>query len=116
MVLSSHFAAAYTQVGNWIQNGGNVNGGASAATPYLFCYHNWLQKYKMTDSALDDAGEEFPNVFTGVPMLINEVPEYVTRQQEETNAIGSSAVPVCYAITLFPSSNSPAIHCHSARS
>ena len=99
-----HLAAAYSTVAGWIVNGGNVNGGASTVKPYLFCYHNWLQRYTMSDPALDTMGEEYPNVYTGAPMLINEETEYVTRQLEETAALPKKtvAVPVCYATTFPP--------------
>lgn len=60
----------------------------------------------MQDPALDNTGEQYPNVYTGAPMLINEETEYVTRQQEETDALPGKAVavPVRYAITSLPSS------------
>lgn len=92
----SPLAAMYATVNNWIANGGNYNGGTRSDKPYLFCYHNWLERKSMSDPALDSAGEEFPNVLTGTPILMNEIESYVETQQEESGLLPgrSQAYPV----------------------
>jgi hypothetical protein len=96
-----HLVAAYNRVGTWIVNGGAVNNGQETGTPYLFCYHNWLQKQNMQSPALDSAGETYPNIYTGEPMLLNQEQMYITRQQEETAALGANAKPVSPAISFL---------------
>ena len=102
MLTQMHLAAAYNRVGTWIVNGGAVNNGQETGTPYLFCYHNWLQKQTMRSPALDSAGETYPNLYTGTEMLLNQEQMYITRQQEETTALGNvNAVPVSPAILFL---------------
>lgn len=102
-----HLAAAYNRVGTWIANGGAVNNGQETGTPYLFCYHNWLQKQTMKSPALDTAGETYPNIYTGTEMLLNQEQTYITRQQQESAALGNAnAVPVSPAISFFLSAKS----------
>lgn len=48
----------------------------------------------MKDDAKDVTGETFPNVYTGTPALISDVPEYVTDQQDQRAATGKTAYPV----------------------
>lgn len=100
--MPMHLAEAYSDVANWIENGGPVNNGQEAGTPYLLCYHNWLQKQTMKSPALDTAGETYPNIYTGTEMLLNQEQMYITRQKEETAALGNAnAVPVSPAISFF---------------
>lgn len=103
MLTQMHLAAAYNRVGTWIVNGGAVNNGQETGTPYLFCYHNWLQKQTMRSPALDSAGETYPNLYTGTEMLLNQEQMYITRQQQESTALGANAVPVSPAISFFSS-------------
>jgi hypothetical protein len=77
---------AYSTVSNWIANGGAYNGGAATVQPYLFCYDNWLQRKTMKDPAQDTLGETFPDVWTGLETLINQVPELVAQQKAEIQA------------------------------
>jgi len=83
-------------VGTWIANGGPVNNGQVTGIPYLFCYHSWLQKQTMSSPAFDTAGETYPNIYTGTEMLLNQEQMYITRQQQETNALPGSTKAVPY--------------------
>lgn len=106
-----HLAAAINRVGTWIVNGGAVNNGQVTGTPYLFCYHNWLQKQTMSSPALDTAGETYPNIFTGTEMLLNQEQMYITKQQQETALLpgNTKAVPVSpetfFSRQVFPTKN-----------
>jgi hypothetical protein len=60
----------YATVTNWIANGGNYNGNTRSGKPYLFCYHNWLQRKSIDDPALDSNREDFPDVYTGSRLLL----------------------------------------------
>lgn len=87
-------------VASWIVNGGAVNNGQGAGIPYLFCYHNWLQKQNMATAALDTAGETYPNIYTGTEMLLKQEQMYVNQQKKETALIQANAVPVSPATFL----------------
>jgi len=83
-------------VRTWILNGGAVNNGQVTGTPYLFCYHNWLQKQTMSSPAFDTVGETYPNVYTGTEILLNQEQMYITKQQQETAALPGSTKAVPY--------------------
>lgn len=51
--------------------------------PYLVCHHTWLQKYSMTDNALDIIGNTYPHIngpLTGQLVKINEKQKYIGAQ------------------------------------
>lgn len=57
----------------------------------------------MHDPAFNTAWEEFENE-NGDTVLIEDVPDYVTRQQQENIRMdpGKLAYPVCYSQHFFP--------------
>ena len=57
----------------------------------------------MKTIALDNAGEEYPNVYTGEPILIDQFQTYIETQAQVSAGLtgNKKAVPVRYATTSF---------------
>jgi hypothetical protein len=80
-------------------NGGPYDNESRDNTPFLFCFHNWLQKKTMNDPAQDEIGETYPNVESGgAPFLIRDSEVYRNMQQKETEDanLKTPASPVCW--------------------
>ncbi|KAI1076805.1 hypothetical protein F5B20DRAFT_554661 [Whalleya microplaca] len=73
----------YNGVSDWIQNDGAIDGGRSNLPPWLFCYHTWLLRRSMSDSAWNYDQEEYKDN-NGNTVLINSVQDYLTKQLTES--------------------------------